>query len=96
MNKHKDLPPAQPLKASVPLLGAQKWQCRNGHNYTAPQAWRYVLQVAPDQGLQSGPMCPVCFLNWATFANPAWPDGMTMEEAVGRGLLNPAVLGELQ
>lgn len=84
------------MKTPIPVLGEKKWTCRNGHSYAAPVAWRYVIQVGPDQGLQSGPMCPWCFLNWATFANPSWPEEMTINEAVEQGLLNAAVLGELE
>lgn len=82
-------------RAVVPIIGEKAWVCKNEHKYMAPVAWRYVLQIALGQAVTSGPMCPLCFLNWAAFACPSWPEGMAMSEAVEQGLLNPVVLGEL-
>jgi len=77
------------IPVNVPLLGqsVKTFICRAGHVYDSPSAWRLV---AP--GMMTGPMCPICFGNWITYLFPQWPAEMTIEEAVGRGLLNPAVL----
>lgn len=84
----------QAYNIPVPLLGAKEFTCKNGHTYKAPQAWRFVMPITPQQNLTSGPMCPMCFLDQIAFANPSWEKGLTLNEAVATGVLDKRVLQE--
>ncbi|MDP2659311.1 MAG: hypothetical protein Q8R28_01095, partial [Dehalococcoidia bacterium] len=90
-----------PLPADIPILGqaVKKFTCKQGHAYQGPQAMRLYTNAAADQtgkmvqqGMQGPPMCMVCFLDYVGFMFPQWPEGMTIEEAVEKGVLNERVL----
>lgn len=82
----------KPQMGPVPLLGAKQWKCNAGHVYTGNLPFRFSLPIGPQQALTSGPLCPVCLLDWMAFTFPAWDANLTMEEAVAAGELNPRVL----
>lgn len=79
-----------PSLPSVPILNqvkVQRFICKVGHTYDAPEAWRFALG-----SLTSLAACPICFVHFVSVTFPAWPEGMTMEMAVEQGLLHKAVL----
>ena len=60
MNKPK-------IPLNVPLLGAKKWKCQKGHEWKGEQPPRWQFALAAGQGVQSGPLCLICLLEWAAF-----------------------------
>lgn len=80
-------------KYAVPLLGLREFTCKEGHSYKAQQPWRFAFQLDQGHVANSGPMCPICFLNAMAFQFPSWPEGMTIEQAVLDGILDHRVLG---
>ena len=85
-------------QTAVPILGqtspaVHKYTCRAGHTYQGANPWRFFLTMDPKtgQGLQSGPACPICLLEFVAMSFPSWPADMTMTEAKAAGLLHPSV-----
>ena len=65
----------------VPLLGqrTKTWYCGRGHEQTIPEgAGPFRMQLpfgvnerGEPQVLGSGPVCPVCFLEWVSLTFPS-------------------------
>ena len=79
-------------KYAVPLLGMREFTCKLGHTYKAPQPWRFAIPLSQNQVANSGPMCPLCFLDAMAFQFPSWPVEMTIEQAVLDGIIDHRAL----
>lgn len=75
------------------ILGGRKFTCKKGHEVISVtgESFRIHLEIGSGMTLKSGPICPICALDFMAFKFPQWPADETIEEAIANDHLNKNV-----